>query len=42
LVTLANVGLDHDTNDGLLTLTELFANDLGNLGLVSVVLGRVA
>lgn len=42
LVTFADVGLNHDTNDGLLTLTELVTNNLGNLGLVLVVLGRVA
>lgn len=42
LVTLANVGLNHDTDDGLLTLTELVTNNLGNLGLVLVVLGGVA
>jgi hypothetical protein len=42
LVTLANVGLNHDTDDCLLTLTELVTNNLGNLGLVLVVLGGVA
>jgi hypothetical protein len=42
LVTLTNVGLDHDTDNSLLTLTELLTNNLGNLGLVSVVLGRVS
>lgn len=42
LVTPANVGLDHDTNNGLLALAELFANRLGNLGLVKVVLLGVA
>lgn len=41
LVTFADVGLNHDTDDGLLTLTELVTNDLGNLGLVLVVLGGV-
>lgn len=42
LVALVDVGLDHDTNDGLFTFTELVANDLGNLGLVLVVFLRVA
>lgn len=37
LVTLVDVGLDHDTNDGLLAFAELVSNNLGNLGLVAMV-----
>ncbi|KAI9151568.1 hypothetical protein HJFPF1_08775 [Paramyrothecium foliicola] len=42
LVALVDVGLDHDTNDDLLTLAQLVGDDLGNLGLVVVVLLGVA
>ena len=42
LVAFVNVGLNHDTNKGLFTLAQLVANDLGNLGLVVVVLLRVS
>lgn len=42
LIALVDVGLDHDTNDGLLALADLVGNDLGNLGLVAVVLVGVA
>lgn len=42
LVALVDVGLDHDTNNGVLALAQLFTNDLGNLGLVPVVLLGVA
>jgi len=38
LVALVDVGLDHDADDGGLTLTELLSNDGGNLGLVAMVL----
>ena len=38
LVALADVGLDHDTDNCLLTLTELISDSLGDLGLVVVVL----
>lgn len=42
LIALVDVGLDHDTNDGILSLAKLVSNHLGNLGLVTVVLVRVA
>lgn len=42
LVALANVGLDHNTDDGLLALAELVTNGLSDLGLVAVVLVGVA
>lgn len=42
LVALVDVGLDHDTNNRFLALTELVTDDLGNLGLVVVVLLGVA
>ena len=42
LVALIDVGLDHDADDGLLALTELVADSLSDLGLVPVVLARVA
>lgn len=38
LVTLVDVGLDHDTDDSSLTLTELIRDLLGDDGLVKVVL----
>lgn len=41
LVAFVDVGLDHYTNDGLLSLSELVGDDLGDLGLVSVILVRV-
>ena len=37
LVAFVDVGLDHDTDDGFFTRTELITNDLGYLGLVSMV-----
>lgn len=42
LVARTDVGLDHDTNNGALTFPNLVGNDLGNLGLVVVVLLGVA
>lgn len=42
LVTLADIGLDHDTDDGIFALSELITNYLGHLWLVPVVLVRVA
>ncbi len=42
LVALVDVGLDHDTDDGRLAFAELIGNHLCDLGLVSVVLVRVA
>lgn len=42
LVAFVDIGLDHDADDGLLALPQLVADDLGHLGLVSVVLARVA
>jgi len=42
LVAFVDVGLDHDTNDGLFTLPQLVSDDLGNLGLVVVILLGVA
>ena len=42
LVTLVNVRLDHNTNDGLLALADLVSHNLGNLGLVAVVLVGIA
>ena len=42
LVASTQVALDHDTDDAVLTLADLVADDLGNLGLVVVVLERVA
>jgi hypothetical protein len=42
LVAFVNVGLNHDTDNGLFTLAQLVTNDLGNLGLVVVILLRVA
>lgn len=41
LVAFVDVGLDHHTNNGFLSLFELVSDDLGDLGLVSVVLVRV-
>ena len=41
LVTLVDVGLDHDTDDGSLTLAKLVGDLLGDEGLVEVVLLRV-
>lgn len=38
LVALVDVGLNHDTNDGLFTFAQLVADNLGNLWLVAVVL----
>lgn len=37
LVAFVDVGFNHDTDDGFLASTELFTNNLGYLGLVSVV-----
>lgn len=42
LPALVDVGLDHDTNDGVLAVPELLANILADKGLVLVVLARVA
>lgn len=42
LVAFVNVGFDHDTDDGFFTSTDLVTDDLGYLGLVSVVLVRVS
>jgi hypothetical protein len=42
LVALVDVGLDHHTDDGSLALAKLVGDDLGNLGLVAMVLIRVA
>lgn len=42
LVASTQVALNHDTDDAVLTLADLVADDLGNLGLVVVVLERVA
>ena len=42
LVTLADVGLDHHSNDAVLTLTKLVLNGLEHLGLVTVVLRGVS
>lgn len=42
LVAGAQVALNHDTDNAVLTLADLVTNDLGNLGLVVVVLERVA
>jgi hypothetical protein len=42
LVASAQVALNHDTDNAVLALADLVANDLGNLGLVLVVLERVA
>jgi hypothetical protein len=42
LVTLVDVGLDHDTDDTSLTLAQLVGDLLGDDGLVKVVLLRVA
>jgi hypothetical protein len=42
LVALVDVGLDHDADNGSLALAQLVGNGLGNLGLVVVVLLRVA
>lgn len=42
LVAGAQVALNHDTDDTVLTLADLVANNLGDLGLVVVVLERVA
>lgn len=42
LVALVNVGLDHDTNNASLSLADLVADNLCDLGLVLVVLLGVA
>lgn len=42
LITLVNVGLDHDTDNRALTSAELVTNDLGNLWLIAVVLVGVS
>jgi hypothetical protein len=42
LVTLVNIRLDHDTNDGGLASTKLLANDSSDLGLVAMILVGVA
>ena len=42
LVTLVDVGLDHDTDDGLLAGAKLVADSLGNGWLVAVVLVGVS
>jgi len=42
LIALVQVRLDHDADDALLALAELIANGLRNLGLVLMVLLRVA
>jgi hypothetical protein len=42
LCALVQVALDHDTDDAVLSLADLVADDLGNLRLVPVVLERVA
>ena len=42
LVARAQVALNHDTDNAVLALADLVADDLGNLGLVVVVLVRVA
>ena len=42
LVALVEVRLDHDTDNGVLTCAELVGDDLGDLGLVSVILEGVA
>lgn len=42
LVALVDVGLDHDTDDGLLAGAKLVADSLGNCWLVAVVLVRVS
>ena len=42
LVSFVDVGLNHDADDGLLALSELVGDDFGDLGLVPVVLVRVA
>ena len=42
LVASAQVALNHDTDDAVLALADLVADDLGNLRLVVVVLERVA
>lgn len=42
LVAFVDVRLDHDTDDAVFTLAELVANGLCDLGLVPVVLERVA
>jgi len=42
LVAGTQVALNHDTDNAVLTLADLVANDLGDLGLVVVVLERVA
>jgi len=38
LVAFVDVGLDHDTDDGFFTSTELVTDNLSYLGLISVVL----
>ena len=42
LVTLVDVGLDHDTDNACLAVADLVGNVLCNEGLVAVVLVRVA
>jgi hypothetical protein len=42
LCALVQVALDHNTDDTVLALADLVADNLGNLGLVPVVLERVA
>src|SRR5690606_32140955 len=42
LVALVDVGLDHDADDGVFALAQLVGDDLGDLGLVVVVLLGVA
>lgn len=42
LVALVDVGFDHDTDDAGLAVTDLVRDILGDLGLVAVVLVRVA
>jgi hypothetical protein len=42
LVALVDVGLDHDTNDAGLAVADLVCDVLGDLGLVAVVLARIA
>src|SRR6478609_8064128 len=41
-LTLVDVALNHDTHDGGLALGDLLGKNLGNLGLVLVILVRVA
>jgi hypothetical protein len=42
LIALVDIRLDHDSNDACLALAELVSNDLGDLGLVTVVFVGVA